>query len=72
MLGQRGSLAWKVSGNDGTSTTAYAAFTTTDNTGCFSSHPAGTTTYTYNYQLRVGWTNNPGSFGTTITYSVTG
>jgi hypothetical protein len=63
------SLAWKVTGDDDSETTEYAAFTT-GSVDCFSSHPTGETTYTYDYRLRVRWADDPGDFETTITYSV--
>jgi hypothetical protein len=68
-----GSLRWK-SGNMSSLPDAQggSAFTTTPDTNVFGTGPqpkGANNTYNFDYSLRVLWTDDPGTFSSTVTYS---
>jgi hypothetical protein len=63
-----GRLQWRLSG-----TTDWTAFPATDSDatdGCFPSPALGTTTYVYDVRLRVERADGPGTFRSTVTFTV--
>ncbi len=58
-------LEWHLSGGSG-----WSALGATPDTGCFANRPVGSTTYGFDYRLRVLWTDEPGTVCTSVHYGV--